>query len=92
MKKTKQILAVIGIILLVLLYLSTLVCAIIDRTETMRLFMASIFATVVIPVLIWAYTFIYRLIHKNSDENEYQQEPEQKNSSLKDKANLKSSK
>ena len=33
MKKVKQILAIIGIILLVLLYLSTLVCAIIGRNQ-----------------------------------------------------------
>ena len=64
MKKAKQVLAVAGIIFLVILYLSTLVCAIIDSTETMRMFKASIFATVVIPVLIWAYTFIYKLTHK----------------------------
>lgn len=64
MKKIKQILAVAGIVLLVILYLSTLVCAITDNTGTMRMFKASIFATVVIPVLIWAYTFIYKLIHK----------------------------
>lgn len=64
MKKGKQILAIIGIIFLVCLYLSTLICALTDHTGTMRLFKASIFATVVIPVLIWAYTFIYRLIHK----------------------------
>lgn len=92
MKKTKQILAIIGIILLVLLYLSTLICAIIDRTETMRLFMASIFATVVIPVLIWAYTFIYRLIKKDSEESNTRQSTHSKSSSLKDKANLKSQK
>ena len=64
MKKGKQILAIIGIILLVILYLSTLVCAITDNTGTMKMFKASIFATFVIPVLIWAYTFIYKLTHK----------------------------
>ena len=32
MKKGKQILAIIGIILLIVLYLSTLVCAITDNT------------------------------------------------------------
>lgn len=53
MKKGKQILAIIGIILLVVLYLSTLVCAITDNTGTMKMFKASIFATFVIPVLIW---------------------------------------
>ena len=36
MKKGKQILAIIGIILLVVLYLSTLVCAITDNTGTMK--------------------------------------------------------
>ena len=55
MKKVKQILAIIGIVFLVLLYLSTLICAIIDRTETMRLFQASVMATVIIPMLLWAY-------------------------------------
>ena len=64
MKKGKQILAIIGIILLVVLYLSTLVCAITDNTGTMKMFKASIFATFVIPVLIWAYTFLYKLTHK----------------------------
>lgn len=87
MKKVKQILAIIGIILLVLLYLSTLVCAIIDRTETMRLFQASVMATVIIPVLLWAYSFIYKLIKKNAKD---QMDEMQNNSniSLKDKANL----
>lgn len=50
MKKGKQILAIIGIILLIVLYLSTLVCAITDNTGTMKMFKASIFATFVIPV------------------------------------------
>ena len=45
-------------------YLSTLVCAITDNTGTMKMFKASIFATFVIPVLIWAYTFLYKLTHK----------------------------
>ena len=87
MKKVKQILAIIGIILLVLLYLSTLICAIIDRTETMRLFQASILATVIIPVLLWAYSFIYKLIKKNAKE-QMDEMQNNSNTSLKDKANL----
>lgn len=87
MKKVKQILAIIGIILLVLLYLSTLVCAIIDHTETMRLFQASILATVIIPVLLWAYSFIYKLIKKNAKE-QMDEMQNNSNTSLKDKANL----
>ena len=71
MKKVKQILAIIGIILLVGLYLSTLFCALSSSDNFMNLLMASIYAAVVIPILIWAYTLIYRLIKKkdNSDES-----------------------
>lgn len=87
MKKVKQILAIIGIILLVLLYLSTLVCAIIDHTETMRLFQASVMATVIIPVLLWAYSFIYKLIKKNA-KDQMDEMQNNSNTSLKDKANL----
>ncbi len=87
MKKVKQILAIIGIILLVLLYLSTLICAIIDRTETMRLFQASVMATVIIPVLLWAYSFIYKLIKKNA-KDQMDEMQNNSNTSLKDKANL----
>lgn len=64
MKKIKQVLAIIGVILLVALYLTTLVFAITDNSGTMDLFFASIVATILIPVLLWAYTFIYHLIKK----------------------------
>jgi cell shape-determining protein MreD len=70
MKKIKQILAILGVILLLSLYVITLLCAIFDSSDTMRLFQASILATIIIPVLLWAYSFIYRLLknHKDSDE------------------------
>ena len=87
MKKVKQILAIIGIVFLVLLYLSTLICRIIDHTETMRLFQASILATVIIPVLLWAYSFIYKLIKKNA-KDQMDEMQNNSNTSLKDKANL----
>ena len=65
MKKAKQILAIIGVILLVALYVTTLIFAITDNTGTMSMFVASVVATVVIPVLIWAYTFIFKLLKKH---------------------------
>lgn len=68
MKKVKQILAIIGVILLVGLYVSTLICALFGGDNFMDLLMASIYATVVIPVLIWAYTFIYKLVKKDGSE------------------------
>lgn len=68
MKKTKQILALIGVVILIGLYVSTLVCALSSSENFMNMLMASIYATVIIPVLIWAYTFIYRLVRKDSDD------------------------
>lgn len=71
MKKIKQILAVLGVIFLVGLYVMTLIAAITDQSQTMSLFKASVFATVIIPVLIWAYSFIYKLITRkdSADSN-----------------------
>lgn len=56
---SKQIVAMIGIVLLVLMYIVTLVAAIMDSSASGRLFWACLYATVVIPILIWVYTWMY---------------------------------
>ena len=68
MKKVKQILAILGIIVLVGLYVSTIICALSASDNFMNMLMTSIYASVIIPVLIWAYSFIYKLIKKDSEE------------------------
>lgn len=70
MKKVKQILAIIGVIILVGLYVSTIVCAVSASENFMNMLMTSIYASVIIPVLIWAYSFIYKLIKKDSEEKD----------------------
>ncbi len=70
MKKIKQILALGGVILLVALYITTLVLAITDHSGTMNMFFASVVATILIPVLIWAYTLIYRLTGGKKDSED----------------------
>lgn len=70
MKKVRQILAILGVIILVALYLLTLFAALFDRSDTMQFFFASVVATVIIPALLWAYTFIYRLIKKKTDDSQ----------------------
>lgn len=72
MKKLKQITALLGVIILVALYVSTLVLAIIGSERSLELLRAAIYATVVLPVLLWAYSFIYRLIkrHVQGDDQE----------------------
>ncbi len=64
MKKIKKILAVLGCLLLVGMYALTIVLALTDDPNTMNAFRASIYCTVIVPVLIWAYSFIYRLLKK----------------------------
>lgn len=70
MKKTRQILAIIGIVLLAGMYLSTIVFALSASENFMNMLMASIYATIVIPVLIWAITFIHKLMKKEDDTEE----------------------
>jgi dolichyl-phosphate-mannose--protein O-mannosyl transferase len=65
MKKIQRILAIIGALLLIGLYVVTLVLALTDDPATMDLFRASIYCTVIVPVLIWAYSFIYKLLKNN---------------------------
>ncbi|SES00049.1 hypothetical protein [Lachnobacterium bovis] len=86
MKRIKQILAILGIIVLTALYLSTIFCAIFDTSNTQNLFAASIVATFIIPVLIWTYTFVYKIVTKKDndlDELREQIEEMKKNDSSK---------
>ena len=69
MKKARQIIALIGVILLVLLYVSTLVLAIVDKSSSMKLFQTSVIATIIVPVLIWTVTFF---MQRNRDDVEEQ--------------------
>ncbi len=67
MKKSKRISAIIGIILLVSLYLCTLFSAIFGSPYANGLFLACIFSTFFIPVMIYAMMLIYRIVHKTKD-------------------------
>lgn len=69
LKKVKQICALIGVILLVALYLSTLIFALMEHENSMAFLKASIYATVIIPVLIWAMGMIARLLKKHYSDS-----------------------
>lgn len=56
---SKRVVALIGVILLVLLYLAALIAAIVDRSASGSLFRICLYATIVIPILIWVYTWMY---------------------------------
>ena len=56
---SKQVIALVGVALLVLMYIATLIVAIVDNSDSGKWFMCCIFATVAIPLLIWIYTWMY---------------------------------
>ncbi len=62
MKKIRRCLAIIGALLLAGMYAVSIVLALTDDPGAMNAFRASLYCTVIVPVLIWAYTFIYRLL------------------------------
>lgn len=57
--KKKRIAALICVILLLLLYIATLVVSLLNFDGATELFAACITATIVLPVLLWAYIWIY---------------------------------
>jgi uncharacterized membrane protein len=60
MKRTaKQIAALLGVALLVLMYLLLLVFAICDFEGSPMMFRVCLMATFIIPLLIWIYVYLY---------------------------------
>lgn len=71
MKKVKQIMAIIGVIFLLAMYVFTLIVALAGgRSEqTQRLLVASIVCTFIVPVLLWAYSMVYRWVKRSNERN-----------------------
>ena len=67
MNKVTRVLAFVGVVLLLALYGSTLFFAIFDNSDSMMMFKASIAATIIVPVVLWTYTLVYKLVKKNDD-------------------------
>ena len=63
MKKIKQVVAIVMCVLLVGMYVASFGAAIFAKPQAHGLFMASVGMTIMIPLLLYAYTIIYRVIH-----------------------------
>ena len=63
MNKIKQVVAIVMCVLLVGMYVASFVAAIFAKPQAHGLFMASVGMTIMIPLLLYAYTIIYRVIH-----------------------------
>ncbi|MBQ6874797.1 MAG: hypothetical protein IJN46_01005 [Lachnospiraceae bacterium] len=76
MKKDKittfrRILAMIGIVLIVLMYLATLIFAFIDPTQSKSWLAASIFTTFFVAFVLYAFNLLLKMIQdKNSKEEQ----------------------
>ncbi len=69
MKKARRILAAVGAILLIAMYVMTLVFALIDSPMSRNLLMASIACTIILPVLLYAFELVYRVVKRNDPED-----------------------
>lgn len=65
MNKVKRVAAIIGVILILSLYILSLVSAFFAKQYSSGLFAASVFSTIVIPILIWWFITVYKWVHRN---------------------------
>lgn len=68
MKNVKRILALLGAILLAALYVSTLVFALLDSPQSFELLKISVAATILLPVLLYAFVLFARLNHRDGED------------------------
>ena len=62
--KIKRVVALLGVVILVGLYLITLILAFVDPTAYKDWLKASIICTIIIPVFFYAYLLVYRNLKK----------------------------
>lgn len=68
-QKIKRILALLAVVLIFLLYLITFLLSLLKSEQAKELLMISLVATVVIPVLLYVYLWLFRIFHKRKKEN-----------------------
>lgn len=79
MKRTKRLLAGVSALLLFGMYLCTLIFALIGSPDAIRLLKASIACTILLPVLLYAYILVYRILRgKGADEQDSEDTPDSK--------------
>ena len=71
MKKTRQILAVIGIVLLLSMYIVCFVLALTGKHEATTMFKAALGATIAVPIVLYAFMMllkVFPMFVKNEDD------------------------
>lgn len=68
--KLRRIMAIGGLILIALAYLCTLIFALIDSPHAKSMLMASLFCTIVVPAILYAYQMISQVTKQKNKEPE----------------------
>ncbi len=71
MKKLKQIIAVICVVILAGMYVTTFIMAILDNSATMYMFRGCIACTIFVPVAAYLYICLHRYAMKRSKRRDY---------------------
>lgn len=69
MNKIKRILALLLALFLAGLYITTLVISFLDAPQKEAMLQACIFSTVVIPIFLWTYALVYRLLKDKNQKD-----------------------
>ena len=67
--KIKRIFAIIAVVVLVARYGSASVFALSDSPDAVYMFKASIFCTVIIPIILYSYILVYRVFGKKKSDH-----------------------
>lgn len=73
MKNIKQILAILGIVLILGVNVLLVFAAGTASEENMSVFNAAIVTVILVPVLLWVYLYIYKIIKKRNDDKEMEE-------------------
>lgn len=70
MKKAKQILAILGIVLILGINVLLIFAAGTTSEDNTNVFNAAIVTVIIVPVLLWIYLYIFKLIKKNNEKKD----------------------
>ena len=76
MKKIKQLLAILGIVLILGLNIFLVFAAGTASEDGMGLFGGAVVALIMIPILLWIYLYIYKMIKRRSEDEAIEKELE----------------
>ena len=76
MKNIKQVLAILGIVFILGLNLFLVFAAGTASEDGMGFFGGAVVAVVMVPILLWIYMYIFKLVKKRNEEKEIEEDLE----------------